>query len=272
MKILQIVQIHWYNAEVQYCYDLSEGLIALGHEVHILTRKDSLSAAKAVERGFKVFEEDGFNGKGLATFGAFAATGRLLELLKRERYDIVEVHRSEGLFLIGWACRRAGVPVVRVRGEMRPVKANVANRYVYRRLVDGVIATNSTIFKGLGERVGGMDNLATIHGGVDEKEFSPRGEPSDLRKSLGFTAGDFLVGIVGRLSPVKGHAHFIEAAKRALKENDRLGFVILAKSFSAKPEELEQLNSHPGALPPPPPVAHTLRRPPRRPPGYPEGV
>ena len=243
MKILQIVQIHWYNAEVQYCYDLAEGLCRLGHEVHVLTRKDSLSAEKARERGFTLFEEDGFNGKGLAALGAFSAAGRLLSFLKRERYDIVEVHRSEGLFLIGWACRRAGVPLVRVRGDMRPVKANIGNRYVYRGLVDGVVATNSTIFKGLSERIGGIEKLATIHGGVDEREFSPEGELSDLRESLGFSAKDFLIGIVGRLSPVKGHDHFIEAAKGALREDSRLAFVILAKSFSAKPEELERLRA-----------------------------
>ncbi|TLN13659.1 glycosyltransferase family 4 protein, partial [bacterium] len=232
VKILHTAQIHWYNAEVQYAYDLAEAMAKMGHEVHILTRKNTLSAQVAKERGFRVFEEDGFNAKGVGFWKVFAAGHRLKLLLRRERYDAVLVHRPEGLPLIALAGKLTRTPVVRVRGDMRPVRSDPLNRYVYKKLLSGVVASNLAIEKNLRERIGGIENLATIHGGVSLGEFSDSGPAVDLGREHGFAPDAFLVGLLGRLGEVKGHIDFLDAAKIAYGENPRLGFFILAKNLN----------------------------------------
>lgn len=231
MKLLHVTQIHWYNAEVQYAYDLAEAQAKRGCEIHVLTRANSLSARVAGERGFRVIGEDGFNAKGLGFWKVFPAACRFGELLKREKYDAVIVHRSEGLPLIARTAKSLGVPVVRVRGDMRPVRSDPLNRHVYRKLLSGVVASNTAIEKALRERLGALPRLVTIHGGVDSSEFSGEGVKAAIRSELSLPEETFLVGLLGRLGDVKGHLHFLEAARIALLERKDLGFVLLVKNL-----------------------------------------
>ncbi|TAL17883.1 glycosyltransferase family 1 protein [bacterium] len=232
MKLLHVTQIHWYNAEVQYAYDLAEAQAKRGCEIHVLTRANSLSARVAAERGFRVIGEDGFNAKGLGFWKALPASGRFKELLKREKYDAVIVHRSEGLPFIAYAAKSLGVPVIRVRGDMRPVRSDPLNRFVYRKLLSGVVASNASIEKDLRDRLGALPRLVTIHGGVDAREFSDEGSKAAIRSELSFPEDTFLVGLLGRLGDVKGHVHFLEGARLALLEKENLGFVLLVKNLA----------------------------------------
>jgi glycosyltransferase involved in cell wall biosynthesis len=67
---------------------------------------------------------------------------------------------------------------------------------------------------------------------VDPEAFHPEGPSVDLRRELGFPEEAFLVGILGRLGPVKGHSYFMDAAERVLKSGVSAGFVVLAKEDS----------------------------------------
>jgi glycosyltransferase involved in cell wall biosynthesis len=246
MKILHVVQIHWYNAEVQYAWDLAEGMRRRGHEVHALTRRDSLSARKARERGLTVHEEDGFNAKGVRFWKALPAAVRFGRLLDRERYDAVVVHRSEGLPLIARACRKRGVCVVRVRGDMRPVRSDPLNRCVYGRLLSGVVASNRAIEAELKKRIGASLRVKTINGGVDPEAFRPDGPRAGLRAALGLSPDAFLVGILGRMAAHKGYADFIDAAREVLAAQPRAAFAILVKgSLPLLPDLAEKIASDP---------------------------
>jgi len=230
VKILHVVQIHWYNAEVQYAYDLAELQAKRGHEIHVLTRVDSLSAKKARERGFKVFVEDGFNAKGLGFFKAFSAGMRFRLHLDRERYDVVLIHRSEGLLFLAAACKKEGVPAIRVRGDMRPVRTDPLNRAVYRDILSAVVAVNATIAGRLATALGPRARVRVIHGGVDANAFTPEGEVDDLRVELGLPPDAFLVGLVGRMARHKGFADAIEAARLVRQKRPEVHLILLVKN------------------------------------------
>lgn len=231
-KLLHMTHIHWYNAEVQYALDLMRELKRLGHENVFFTAASSLGANEARRAGFMTYEEAGFNAKGLLYVTAIPAVIRLMGILKSERPDAVILHRSEGMPLIVWACRRLGIPVIRVRGDMRPVRTMPLNRYIYTRCLDAVVASNHAIEKSLRERLGAPKRLRVIHGGVDRHRFTPFGAMSDFRSELGIPASTFLVGILGRLDRIKGHDDFIEAAKIVLQSGADAHFVVLAKEYS----------------------------------------
>ncbi len=218
--------------------DLAAEMARQGHGSAVLGEPGSPTLAAAVARGIPVEADGGFSAKGLGALRALAASRRLLALLRGGRFDAVEVHRSEGLPLIVWACRRAGVPCVRVRGDMRPVRTDPLNRWVYRRGLSGVVASNRAVEADLLRRLGPGLRVATIHGGVDTAEFTPEGERTDPRGELGFPPGAFLVGILGRLGHLKGHDVFLEAARSAAARGCPAHLVVLVKEPCAREAEL----------------------------------
>jgi len=55
---------------------------------------------------------------------------------------------------------------------------------------------------------------AMIYNGVDTRQFVDRSSPEqrdELRRSLGFSGADYVIGISARLSPEKNHAQLVEA-------------------------------------------------------------
>ncbi len=240
LRVLHLAQVRWFNAEAQYALDLALEMARQGVHVGFLGLTGSPAVARARAGGLPVYEEAGFNAKGIGAVASVPAALRLARILRQERFDAVEVHRPEGLPLVAWACRRAGVRVVRVRGDMRPVRADPLNRLVYTRVLSGVVASNTAIERSLRQRLGPAVRVTTVPGGVDPARFSPGGPAADVRGELGFPPEAFLVGILGRLGKVKGHADFLAAARRAADRAARARFVILAKEGGAAIEPLRR--------------------------------
>lgn len=238
MNVLHLAPVRWFNAEAQYALDLAEEMGRQGHRVAFLGRTGSDAARRAREAGVETHSEAGFGGKGLASLSAVFAAKRLRALLRQGCFDAVEAHRPEGLPLIAWACRSMGVPLVRVRGDMRPVRADPMNRHLHRRILSGVVASNTAIERSLRARLGPLPHLVTIPGGVDEGFFCPEGARAPVREELGFPRNAYLVGILGRLGELKGHDDFLGGAAHALEAGAEAAFVILSKEPSSREAEL----------------------------------
>jgi len=247
-RILYMAHVRWFNAEAQYALDLAVACRQMGHRVFYYTQSESPAAVKAREKGIRTFEESGFNAKGLGgAIGIFPAILQLVKILIENRIDVVEVFRPEGFALIAAVLRLLGIPVIRVRGDMRPVRKDILNRLLYKKVVSGVVASNTAIAGQLQQRLGSLSSLKTIHGGVDADVFRPDGSAFDIRSQMQFPANAFVVGILGRLGELKGHADLIAAAKSLLTTDKRIYFVILAKERSPVEIELrEQIDSVPG--------------------------
>ncbi len=235
-----MAHVRWFNAEAQYALDLAAEMRRQGVEAVYLAQTGSPAAERARRAGVPVVEEAGFNAKGLRAAAALPAAARLRHLLRWGGFGAVEVHRPEGLPLIAWACRRAGVPVVRVRGDMRPVRTDPLNRWLYTRVLRGVVASNTAIERHLRQRLGPHLRVTTIHGGVDPDRFTPRGPRADVRGELGFPAEAFLVGILGRLGRVKGHGDFLAAAREAVRRAPDTRYAILVKEPTGREAELRR--------------------------------
>ena len=240
-RILFMAHVRWFNAEAQYALDLAGECLRQGCSVFYYTQSGSPAAAAAEARGIRTFEESGFNAKGLSgACGVFPAIMRLAGILRRNRIDAVEVFRPEGFALVALMCRLLNIPVVRVRGDMRPVRKDILNRLLHTKVASAIVASNTTIAHGLQQRLGCMPLLKTIHGGVDADMFRPEGSKRDIRSEMHFPSDAFLVGILGRLGELKGHRDLIAAAEKLLTAGTRAYFVILAKESSPAADELRK--------------------------------
>jgi glycosyltransferase involved in cell wall biosynthesis len=106
------------------------------------------------------------------------------------------------------------------------------------RFSDRVVAVSQAVGSYLrDERHVPQEKITVIPYGVDLARYNP--EPNEsLRKELGFSRNDVLIGMVGRLEPDKGHDILIEAASR-MKKN-AIHFA-LAGQGSLEPSLKEQV-------------------------------
>src|SRR2546428_634665 len=91
-------------------------------------------------------------------------------------------------------------------------------------------------------RVEPARKVATVPLGFDRDPFLAvaRGERrGTLRAELGVPRGDVLVGIVGRIAPIKNHPLFLEAFARARRTQPNLRAVVLG---GGSPREVEALH------------------------------
>lgn len=128
-------------------------------------------------------------------------------LLKRHRPALAVSHAS---FAFRVAAKRLGIPTVSVKHCDLPIpRAHVP---LYNAVTDLTVATSRAAAKHL--REAGIKRVTCIENG-----YTPIGVPSDeerrlARRALGLPQEGLLVGLSGRLAPVKGHACAIRALAR----------------------------------------------------------
>ena len=154
----------------------------------------------------------------------------LWRLFRRERPAIVHTHTAKAGALGRVAARLAGVPVV-VHTFHGHVFAGYFPRWVTRlivvaerllaRLSDAVIVLSAVQHHDVVRRfrVAPAAKVHIIPLGLDLEAFAAAASPAArkpgaLRRELGCARDAVLIGIVGRLAPVKNHELFLEAAAR----------------------------------------------------------
>lgn len=213
LRIVQVVNVRWFNATAWYGLHLSRLLAGAGHEVRVLCLPDTACFAEAEKMGLAPVPVD-MNSVGPC--GLARAVHATSSLVRRFRPHIVNCHRGEGMVLWGMQKPAGDFALVRTRGDQRPPKGNLPNRFLHTRLADAVVATNSRTANQCRTLLSVPDSrLYMIPGGVDTDRFFP--DPAGraaARAALGYGDDDFVVGLLGRFDAVKGHKELLEALRR----------------------------------------------------------
>ena len=153
----------------------------------------------------------------------------IFRLLRRQRPMILHTHTSKAGLLGRVAGRLSGVPIIVhtfhglvLKDHYGRVKTNGV-RAVERclaRFSDCLIVVNEQDKKDLiACRVASADKIEVIPLGLELKHFidnrNPRGV---LHRELGLDSDCKLLGIVGRIAPIKNHRLFFDAMARVLEE------------------------------------------------------
>lgn len=175
------------------------------------------------------------------------AAVRLAQILRKRKVDILHSHIFyASLFAspIGWLCR---VPVVietpHVREAWRHgwLKGGFAVDRFAGRFVDHYIAVSEANARYLVKQKGlPAQKVVVIHNGCDLKRFEPYGAaPTGLKRSLGFSEGDPVLIVIGRLEPQKGHQVLLNALVAIRREFPRVRLVSVGEgSLRAELEKL----------------------------------
>jgi glycosyltransferase involved in cell wall biosynthesis len=242
LNILQLVNFRWYNACAHYAVAISSGLQKRGHRLILAGDKNSPPLQVAEKMGLEVFPDLYLSYQNPGRF--FYNTKRLMDVVEREKIDLVNAHQGAGQF---YACLikklfKNKFVLMRTRGDQRKPKNNLFNRWLNLKWTDGIITTAETLYKSYlksfnldGERI------INIPLGIDLADFSPMEGDMNLLRDMGISEGELVVGILGRLSPVKGHRYFIQAAAEVLKSFQSVKFLIAGEDAQVKSFRLKEL-------------------------------
>ncbi|MBP7055791.1 MAG: glycosyltransferase family 4 protein [Candidatus Omnitrophica bacterium] len=181
-----------------------------------------LAASRGVDVQFiqELGREIGFN-----DFYAFFA---ILRVIWKVKPDIIHTHTAKAGTLGRLAAFIAGVPVKVhtfhghvFEGYFSPGKAKffIILERILSRFTDRVITVSESVKGQIIEKLGmSLNNkCSVVKLGLDLSDFLDNHKlKGSLRKELGIDEGTLLVGIVGRLVPIKNHAMFLNAIRQVL--------------------------------------------------------
>ena len=230
LRILQVVNVRWFNATAWYGLFLSRLLRDAGHSVRVICLGGTETFAKAVEWGL--------NPESLPLNRAdpFTVARMFAKLSSRVREfspHIVNCHRGEALILWG-LLKAAGhsFALVRTRGDQRRPKNNCINRWLHGKVVDAVIAVNSRAAADMRCLGVAPARLHTIVGGVDNTGFYPDPEGrSAMRAAWGIGAAEKVIGLLGRFDAVKGHKVLLDAVAYLCREQEGMPLRLVLAGF-----------------------------------------
>ncbi|MGE4505544.1 MAG: glycosyltransferase family 4 protein [Desulfovibrionaceae bacterium] len=218
MKILQVINVRWYNATAWYALYLSRLLHDAGHEVVVAVQPDTPPEERARKLGLATMRLDLNTTNPLRLYSTL---GDMLRLLKEFRPQVVNCHRGEGFVLWGLIKKLGmGYKLVRTRGDQRLPRSDSFNRWLHRKVADAVVVTNQKMARHfLSTMKTPEGGVWLIHGGVDRETFAfdPEGRER-VRAEFGFAQEDFVVGLLGRFDEVKGQRELIHAVARLRSE------------------------------------------------------
>jgi glycosyltransferase involved in cell wall biosynthesis len=158
------------------------------------------------------------------------ATVALARLIKEEKIDLVHVNSikngEQGLF----AARLAGTPCIwHVRNFVTFTGASKVRIIACKRLKK-MIAISEAVKSDLIAKLGiTAEKVVRIYNGVDVREYHPRISGEGFRNELNASSLK-LIGMVGRISPEKGHEVFLHAGKEVLKRYPSVRLIIVGES------------------------------------------
>ncbi len=148
----------------------------------------------------------------------------LYRIYKGTSPDVVHTHSSKAGVLGRIAAHAAKVPVVvhtlhsLVYHDYQPAVVNLSYRTIKRTLsplTDHYVSVSDNIReRAIAARIGTPDRHSTIRSGFLTDDFISKLVPrAEARQRLGLPLDRVIVGSVARLSPLKGHAEILAAAR-----------------------------------------------------------
>jgi glycosyltransferase involved in cell wall biosynthesis len=239
MNIVLINSSRRWIGEAAHCAALYDRLRRRGHRVSLVCRRGYELAHHAEQRGF-TFHTLKMNGRFNGVDDLFDLL-RLRAILKREQTQLIHCHRGKDHWLSAIAQLTLAQPlaVMRTRHVVVPVKGHLANRWLFAHATDAVIAVSEKAKESLRSVIPHMRRApCVIYAAVDTSEFNPSRHDPELRKQLGVGDDALLIGLVGRLSSIKGQSEFLRAAGAIAQRFPRAKFLLSGRGSKGRRQRL----------------------------------
>ncbi len=234
----------WGGLEMRFVEDACH-LRDLGHRVIPVVCPGAPAAERLVRCDFEP-----------RTFGSLAGAFplvslRLARFFRRWGVEAVHIHRSRDLGPVLLAADLANVSrrVFTLRMESHRRKFDPYHRWIYHRLTFLLTITEHLRRVVVENRPIEPHKVRCLYNGFDFTRLRAEAEPrAAIRGRWGIGAGDFVVGMVGRLDPLKGQDVLLRAAGMLADEIPALKVMIVGDETVGEPGQSDRLKRLAGEL------------------------
>lgn len=175
--------------------------------------------------------------------------------MRKLKPHIVHTHSSKAGILGRWAAKAEKVPLIvhTVHGLPFHEHESYLFNQLYRALekncakrTDLIISVADAMTeKAVAAGIAPKEKFCTIYSGLDAKAFiTPGGEPAGERTSLGISTGAKVIGVIARISPLKGHEFIIKAAPKIIAKHPDAKFLFVGDGHIRKEMEVLAAQNH----------------------------
>lgn len=219
--------------------------LAMGYAVEFACAMAPI-AEKLTEAGIAVHHVP-FKRK-LLSFHHVIAFFKLVQLLRRGRYDVVHAHTPVAAFIARIAARTAGVPVIiyHLRGSFWEHPSRLVRTFY--SLLEWVAARTTTYTLTINcidreelirRRIFPADRVTCLHSGgsgLDVQRFAPENVTSEqqheISRQLGIGPGELIIGYVGRLVWAKGILNLLDAFETLLATHPEAKLLLVGSTLA----------------------------------------
>jgi L-malate glycosyltransferase len=228
LRILQVSSARAFGGGERHVVDLTRGLAARGHEVHVAVRADS-----PLREGLAHLPRSHVHTLPLRNALDLPSAFGLARLARQIEAEIVHAHVARDYPLAAYAARRTDARLVITRHVLFPLGR--AHRLALAN-VSRVIAVSGAVALALqAQAIFPPDRIRVVFNGIDvarfetaREEFAKGAAAGSGHETSGAGGTTLRVGTVGSLVENKGHDVFLRAAARVVsKVSSRIEFVIV---------------------------------------------
>ena len=255
MKILHLFSDWKWTGPAEPVLDLCKELENRGHDVTLAYRKppepveDGLEG-KVLQKGVKATDRFHLDhvlklSRPSSVVENFRDLSNLTDYLRREQFDILNVHMSHDHILGGMAARRSKTPVIVIRTDHKrdPLKPGIGNRLLISGLTDGMITFSEKAQKEDAEHFGlPPERVCRVTPALDLERFNPERAFKDMRAAFGVGPDETVIGMVARFQKYRRTEMFLEAVQSIVREFPKVKVLLVGRSSQmeesvAKPVE-----------------------------------
>lgn len=171
---------------------------------------------------------------------------KLYRIFKEERFDIVHTHTAKAGVLGRITARLAGIKKIAhlphghnfygYFGPLRTKLATILERFIAHFTDRLIVLTELEKQDFLKFKVGKISKIVVINSGLNLDRYRQAViDRVKVKEEFSVQENEFLVGMIGRLEPVKGPQYFVEASTLVCKEFPQTKFLV-AGDGRLKPE------------------------------------
>lgn len=207
-------------------------------DVSVAMPRGSLLKAPLEELGTTVYEVDGLADRSYHKDDV----KELIRLIDRVKPDIVHTHGALSGRIAG---RRCGRVVIYTRHSAFPVPAKLkyppgrwVNKFINEYYSDHIIAVSPAAAENLTDAGISSKRITVMMNGVTPVARKGEAECATLREQWGIGQDEFVMGILARIEPYKGHMHILEAMKLLADQGRKMR--LLVAGTGAYEQELKE--------------------------------
>jgi lipopolysaccharide heptosyltransferase II len=227
LKILQILPEFNVGGVERGTVDLAKELVKLGHKAVVVSNGGDLVAD--IEQAGVIHYQLPVHHKSIVNI--IRMVPRLVEIIKKEQIDVVHARSRMPAWVAFFACRRTKTAFVTTcHGYYKKHPFSFVMGWAKRVIVPSNVIARHMIedFKVPYERI------RLIPRSVDLSKFKYLSPAQRTSKT-------FNVGIIGRLTPIKGHLYFIKAMAKVARSNHNVKIWIVGDAPGSKDAYKEQI-------------------------------